>query len=527
MLKVSPTPPASGGAEPPPDRQAPGAPPAPTFAEDWRRTAALIGVGIVAILAVYSGTAGRMVGVWWNSPTFNHGFLIAPICGYLVWIRRDVLLRIRPEPTLWGAALAAAFAAGWLVADIASVDVVEQAALVGLIQALVIGLVGLRAAWAMAFPLFYLFFAVPAGDFLIPPLQDFTAQFVVFCLRLVGIPVYLDGTFLAIPTGNFEVAEACAGVRFLIATVALGFLYANMTYHQTWRRILFVALSVAVPIMANGIRAFGIVIIAYATDHKVAVGVDHIIYGWIFFAIVTVLLLALGLTFRERHDAPPLRLPAPGGQPSRSRSFAVPALVLAMTISGPVLAALTEDHGTPVAGPLALPAPAGAWRVAPEASDWAPRFTGADATARATFADGDREVDVYIAYYTHQRRGAEVVSFDNVTHTDGRAIRVGTGYMPAPVDGGQMTVGYDRLLGVQGGRMIWLWYWVDGKFTAVPYVAKLLQAQARLLGGEPAAAAVLVSSPYGERPQEAVEAMTDFLKASPPLRPVLENADRR
>ncbi|MGE3933993.1 MAG: exosortase C-terminal domain/associated protein EpsI, partial [Rhodospirillaceae bacterium] len=71
------------------------------------------------------------------------------------------------------------------------------------------------------------------------------------------------------------------------------------------------------------------------------------------------------------------------------------------------------------------------------------------------------------------------------------------------------------------------WYWVDGKFTAVPYVAKLLQAQARLLGGEPAAAAVLVSSRYGDRPQEAVDAMADFLKASPPLRPVLENADRR
>jgi len=504
------------------------APPAPVYAEDWRRTAALLGVGIVAVLAVYSETAARMVGVWWNSPTFNHGFLIAPICGYLVWIRRDVLVRIRPEPTPWAAALAAACAAGWLVADIASVDVVEQAALVGLIQALVIGIVGLRAAWAMAFPLFYLFFAVPVGDALIAPLQDFTAQFVVVCLRLVGVPVYLDGTFLAIPTGNFEVAEACAGVRFLIATVALGFLYANMTYHQTWRRVLFVALSVLVPIVANGIRAFGIVMIAYATDHKVAVGVDHIIYGWIFFAIVTVLLLGLGLTFRERHAAPPQPIPPSPAATGRSRRLAVPALIIAMAISGPVLATLTEDHGAPLATPLALPAPGGDWRAAPAPSpEWAPHFAGADATARTTFTDGSREVDVYVAYYTHQRRGAEVVSFDNLRHTDARAIRVGTGYAEAPVDGAPMTVGYDRLLAPKGGRMIWVWYWVDGKFTAVPYVAKLLQAQARLLGGEPAAAAVLVSSPYGERPNEAVEAMTDFLKASPPLRPALENADRR
>jgi exosortase A len=522
VLKVAPKPDA---VPPAPDAAPATAPDARANAAAWRRSAACLAVGIAAVIAVYFETAARMIAVWWYSPTFNHAFLIAPICGYLVWIRREALAKIRPVPTLWGVVLAAGCAFGWLLGEIASVNFVQQLALVGLIQAVVIGVVGLRAAWAMAFPLFYLFFTVPAGDFLIAPLQDFTAQFVVVCLRLIGIPVFLDGTFLAIPTGNFEVAEACAGVRFLIATVALGFLYANLTYHQIWRRIAFVALSVVVPIIANGFRAFGIVAIAYATDHTVAVGVDHIVYGWIFFALVTVLLLGLGLTFRERSPAPrpPAATVAAAGV-GRSRLVAVPALTLAAAVAGPVYADLSHDPGAPLRAPLALPSPHDGWQEVPVRTDWTPHFPGTDATVRASFAHGDRHVDVFVAYYTHQRRGAEAVSFDNALHSDPRSIRVGTGLTVAPVDGQPTTIGYTRLLGPRGGRLIWQWYWIDGKFTAVTYVAKLLQVQARLLGGPPAAAVVLMSSAYGERPQEAMEAMSDFLRATPPLRPMLERA---
>ena len=72
------------------------------------------------------------------------------------------------------------------------------------------------------FPLAYLLFAVPLGDFLVGPLQDVTAVFTVWALQLTGIPVYLEGRFFYIPTGAFEVAEACSGIRYLIASLALG-----------------------------------------------------------------------------------------------------------------------------------------------------------------------------------------------------------------------------------------------------------------------------------------------------------------
>ncbi len=143
-----------------------------------------------------------------------------------------------------------------------------------------LSVVGWRIFRAMLFPMLYLFFMVPTGEFLVPRLQDFTASFVVLGLQLVNIPVFLDGVFIRIPNGLFEVAEACAGLRFLIANVAFGFLFANLMYRGWRKRIIFVALSFIVPIFANGLRAFGIVMIAHLSDNKLAAGVDHIVYGW-------------------------------------------------------------------------------------------------------------------------------------------------------------------------------------------------------------------------------------------------------
>lgn len=141
----------------------------------------------------------------------------------------------------------------------------------------------------MAFPLGFLLFAVPVGEALIPPLQQVTAWFTVEGLRLTGIPVWWEGLYLSIPAGHFEVAEACSGLRYLMASVALGVLYAYLTYRSPWRRLAFVVLSMVMPIVANGIRAYGIVMIAHLEEMKYATGVDHLIYGWLFFGLVVLL----------------------------------------------------------------------------------------------------------------------------------------------------------------------------------------------------------------------------------------------
>ena len=86
----------------------------------------------------------------------------------------------------------------------------------------------------------FLFLAVPMGEELIAPLMTFTADTLELMVRASGIPVYREGTNLSLPTGNWSVVEACSGVRYLIASVTLGLLYAHLTYARIGHKLVFV-----------------------------------------------------------------------------------------------------------------------------------------------------------------------------------------------------------------------------------------------------------------------------------------------
>jgi exosortase A len=500
----------------------------------WTIAAAVAAAGMAVLIALFWDTAGSAARTWHNSTTFNHGFLIFPIAGYLIWIRRPALARIVPRANFLGLPVMAVAAFGWFVGHETDVLIVQQFAVVAMIQALVFTVVGWPATRAMAFPLFYLYLAVPFGNFLIPGLQDFTAKFVVWWLQVTGIPVFHDGVFITIPTGSFEVAEACVGARFLIATVALGFLCVNFFYLSWWRRAIFIGLSAAVPIIANGFRAYGIVMIAHLSNFQLAVDFDHLIYGWVFFAFVTFVLLSLGIAFREKlgfAGEDPGVLPEPSAESRRPLQARTP-LVLAGISAALVAAAFVtyadyrEASATTRTVPrLTAPAVRAPWaELAESGGDWHPVFVGSDAELMSSYAAGNRKVDLYVAYYADQRHGAELISSKNRLADRRNWSRLRGGTTEAVVEGAPLKVAYTQLVSRDGGRLVWHWYWVDGRFTSNPYFAKLLQAKVSLFGGLEGAAAVVVATDYRDAPSEAAAVLHRFLEHLIALSPELGRA---
>lgn len=489
-----------------------------SVSDGWRQALLALAVAIVGLCAVFWGTASQMVETWYVSATFNHGFMIVPICLWLVWDRREAVEKYMPQPDFRGLLVIAACMVAWTVANAAGVQSGMQFALVGMIQGAVFTVLGWRLVRAMLFPLAFLFFAVPFGDFLVPPLQDLTAVMVVEGLRLISIPVYIDGVFLSIPTGNFEVAEACSGVRFLIATIALGSLFANLSFRTSLRRSIIIFLSIVVPLVANGIRAFGIVYIAHITDHKVAVGVDHLIYGWIFFAFVTIVLLAIGMTFRETDGDNTIYMPR--DEDRKAGRFSTPkgmiagaAASVAVAFVGPAYGAIMLDHGiAKIAAPLAAPAAGNGWQsVGRSTTTWRPKFAGADAEFMTSFRKSAADVHMYLAYYTHQRQGAELVNSANTFIDQVNWQRASSGSTKIQVGARQQTVKETRLLGRRQGRLVWEFYWIGGHFTADRYEAKAYEAAAKLLGTNQAAAAIVVAADFHESPADAARVLQDFM----------------
>jgi exosortase A len=482
----------------------------------WRIALPVVAGCIVLILAIHWRTAESLVAIWWRSETFAHGFLIAPITLWLVWLKRGELARLMPAADYLGLVLLAGASLAWLVAQAGQVQVVQQYAMTAMIPAAVIAAAGRRVALALAFPLAFLLLAVPVGEALVPPLMEWTADFTVAALQLSAIPVYREGLFFSIPSGNWSVVEGCSGLRYLIASVTVGALYAYLSYERLWKRALFVALSIAAPIVANGLRAYLIVMIAHLSDMKLALGIDHLIYGWVFFGLVMLLLFWIGSFWRDplpeaRHKG---AAASGAGETSAPRMAGVAAAVLALAAAGPLYAAYLDRPSGHV--PL-LQTPAGAagWTAAPaRLTDWRPHYGGAAASLFEVYRKGDRGVALYLGYYRDQRQGAELVNSQNVMVVQKHPVwaNVGEAARNEELGRGAMRLRQTQLRSAGQRLLVWDWYRISGRDLASPYLAKLYLAGDKLLGRGDDAAALIIAVPYDGGVEAAQETLREFAR---------------
>lgn len=458
----------------------------------WQRPLQLLGGAWAALLLLFWRDAVDMVGIWWNSSAFNHCLLIIPVLIWLVVQRKDLLSELTPRPW-WPALLyGAAGAGGWLLGDAAGVALARQLGLVMMLQGSVAAILGFQVARGLLFPLFFMFFLVPFGEELVPPLQTLTAEMCMALLGLFGIPAHIDGIFITTPGGYFRVAEACSGIEFLIAMITLGTLVANLCYHRWSRRIAFMAACVIVPVLANGIRAFGTIYIAQRVGVGFAAGFDHIVFGWIFFAIVIAIVIGgAWRTFDKSGDAPafdPAALQADVGR-SIAPGMAV-AAVLAMAAIPMGWSAFVANRPSPIPARITMPQVPG-WQIVPYAprKPWTPRFDGANHYLFGRYQNAaGQHVDLFAVVYDRQAEGRELVGYgqgaiDPVGHWSWAEN------MPAPAKG---KAEYIKTKGLT--RDVVSFYRIDGITTGSATKVKLATMKTRLFGGHQQAVAILVSA---------------------------------
>ena len=495
---------------------------------------------ITAILVGYHETTWSMVSIWERSDTFAHGFLIFPFSAYLIWGQRTYLRTLCLQPNPVALSVLGLLGFSWLLATLASVQVFAQFFLIAMIPATVWAILGNRIVWAIAFPLAYLLLAVPFGEALIPPLIDFTADFTVKALQLTGIPVYREGSFFSIPSGNWSVVEACSGLRYLIASFTLGTLYAYMTYRSLVRRLVFIALSLIVPIIANGIRAYMIVMTGHLSDMRMAVGFDHLIYGWVFFGFVMLLLFWIGSLWREddsEYDNSVAvsrsgRSLNPDMKVSLKSMVLTAGAVLIIVFIWPVSAAYLGNipsHSTePV---IEIPGLSAKWEMGTTpTSDWRPQYVGVAAQLLQNYRNNDRMVDLYVSYYRNQQQGTELINSQNLlvaeTGSNWHIIRENTRIIS--LGSRQETINQNQLQSPSTKLLIWRWYWLGEEKTANPYLAKAILAKNKLLGRGDDGAEIIIATRYEETPDEAVPVLQGFLDdMMPTITKGLQNAWER
>lgn len=472
-----------------------------------------LAAALLAVFAIYAGTARSIVSIWNSSDTFAHGYIILPISLWLIWRRRGDLAGIPARPYWPALFLLAGTGFAWLLAELADVQVVRQYAFLAMLPLTVLAVAGLHLSRAMAFPLVFLLLAVPFGEVFVAPLINFTADFTVAALQFTGIPVLRNGSHFEIPTGSWSVVEACSGVRYLISSFTLGCLYAYLNYRSTARRLLFIALSIVVPVIANGLRAYMIVMLGHLSGNKLAAGVDHLIYGWIFFGIVMFLMFWIGGFWRDEVTSAGETRRAGAAQTASLASLAGAAAVSIASVAVWPAYADYVDRATFASHPPRLDTFHSSWQAGSGFTAWKPGFTPAALEFDGSYRNGGEQVGLSVRYYRNQDERAKLISGSNrlVKEKEKRWLHVASQGRTERITGGDIDLREGRVQGHGGSFLVWSWYWIDGRFTANEYAGKLLQAKEKLMLRGDDGAAILVYAPFEANPEEARAAMRAFL----------------
>jgi EpsI family protein len=335
---------------------------------------------------------------------------------------------------------------------------------------------------------------------------------------LVDAPSFLD----------VSGADGRGGIRYLTSSIVIGFLYAGLVYRSWIRRIGFLLASAVVPILANGFRVYGIILLAYVSGNRIAAGVDHLLYGWLFFTIVMLLLLSVGFWWREKPQtvvdslsvstpkSPDLAQDHREGtelQTSAKRTALFATLFFLVIGLAPGSVRLFWSRPARME-PLNLAAPLASlpWRItSKDVYGWRPSFPASNAELIQSYQSPEQAVNLYLAYYAPGREDAKLVSSTNSLFDSKLWSRTGEEDAAVALGGQSFHVHETFIRSAQQSLVIWNWYWVDGKFTNDEYEAKYLLARARFSRSRQGAAAIALATEDPPGRQRAADVLKEFL----------------
>jgi EpsI family protein len=487
---------------------------------------------VTALLFVYAPVLHAMVLQWWNISFYSYAFLIPVVSAYLVWIRRDRVLAIVPQPHYGsGSVLLTLGLLVLVIGQTGGINALQQISLLITLPGMILFLFGKSVLKALLLPITFLLFMIPIWEVVTDPLhvpfQAFSADLGVVLLRVVGIPVFQDGVFIHLPNITLEVARACSGVNYLIAVLATSIPLATIVLTDVRKRILLVMLAMIISVFANSLRVALIGVLAYYDLSGDLHGPYHVLHG-VFVSLIGYIAIFGGLWALSRGQQVSLINLSALGHPERWniewKQVRTSWMILAVVL---VLAGLFRhvDRSYPVVlrqnlSELSLDSTG--W-IGNEVS-FIEKIEGADKSLSRVYRSASgREVRLAVWYFEAQTQGKELVSAGTAKlHSNAirSKVRLGT----------QGEAEVNRVLRREGDKthMIFFWYDINGHIIAGKHEAKIRTVFDAMINGRTNGALVWVAAVLPSEDQagkdQTLTTLTDFLEDFyPVLRQSLPN----
>lgn len=267
----------------------------------------LLMVGLVCCVLLFIGGLGPMTDAWLTEE-YSHAYLIPLISIFLFLQQTGTLAEQRPVNSSVGLIFLLAGILSLMLGELSAIPTIIQYGFIIALSGLVIcvlGTNGARTCWAA---IAYLCFMVPLPTLiqnnLSQDLQIISSNFGVMIVRLFGISVYLEGNVIDLGTLKLQVVDACSGLRYLFPLMSFGFLIAVLYRAPLWQRAVIFLSTIPITIFMNSVRIGFVGVSVEYFGIRAAEGFLHYFEGWIIFIFCLALLVLVTQILRRATRQP-------------------------------------------------------------------------------------------------------------------------------------------------------------------------------------------------------------------------------
>jgi exosortase len=262
-----------------------------------KTTAAALLFLIACFAFLYRQVIVDLVYDWSRDDNYSHGFLIVPIALYLAWERRIKFASTERKPSNFGLIIVLGSVLLLFAGVLGTEFFVTRISMLGIIAGSLVFLFGWAQLRIMLFPVAFLLLMIPIPAIIFNqvafPLQLLASRFAEGTLAICQVPVFREGNVINLANTSIEIAEACSGIRSLVALLTLGIVYGYFMEARFGVRIMLALATIPVAIAANAFRVAGTGLAAHLYGSTAAQGFFHSFSGWLVFLVAFLMLFAL------------------------------------------------------------------------------------------------------------------------------------------------------------------------------------------------------------------------------------------
>ena len=243
-----------------------------------------ISLAILIFISVilYWSTISKLISYILLNDDYSYGLLIPLVSAYIIYLKWPKIIKLYVQPSWYGLPIIFGGLCLFLIGELAADLYLPRLSFIVVVAGLLMLSGGYSLLRLVFFPLILLLLMIPLPQLITQkvtlPLQIISTHLATFFLQVLGVPVHRQGNIIDLGVRQLQVVDACSGLRYILALLALGVIFCYFYQRRPWKIVILLLVLLPATIVANALR-----VAAMGLFPALLEGFWHLFSGWLIF----------------------------------------------------------------------------------------------------------------------------------------------------------------------------------------------------------------------------------------------------